>query len=535
MKKINWQAPLKLFDVAQTRHLETLATAQNLDPDSLMEKAGLAIAQLALALKPYASCHWIFCGPGNNGGDGLEAATHLHAWGQKVRVVLWQPHLDRPTDSKKALKKIQSLGMAIQDHLPLAEDFQANDLIIDALLGVGLRHNFPVNESASEANNQRIEDWIADVYSVGLPVLAVDTPSGLNANTGQFQDATLQTQNIQASHTLQLLNAKPGCFTAHGRDACGTLWLDVLGTEALQEITPCCAVLNHPPMRRFSGLHASHKGTFGDVAIVGGEALNVRGMGMTGAVDLAASAALHAGAGRVMTCYLMNKALGAIHQNLQDEASWSHNPVQPEIMSRSFDALDLSTGVVVCGCGGGVAIQKVLPQVLQETTQLVLDADALNAISQDASLEDLLKKRARLNRVTVITPHPLEAARLLKKDTADVQQDRLQAAKELALLFECTVVLKGSGTIIAKVGQTPVINPTGNARLATAGTGDVLAGLVGARLAQGLTDFESACAAVFEHGQAADLFQGASLTASTLAQLIRGPQTASLSPSQYGT
>ena len=132
-----------------------------------MEKAGMAIAQLALAVKPYASCHWIFCGPGNNGGDGLEAATHLHAWGQKVRVVLWQPHLDRPTDSKKALKKVQSLGMAIQDHLPLAEDFQANDLIIDALLGVGLRHNFPVNESASEANNQRIEDWIADVYSVG--------------------------------------------------------------------------------------------------------------------------------------------------------------------------------------------------------------------------------------------------------------------------------------------------------------------------------------------------------------------------------
>ena len=248
-----------------------------------MEKAGLAIAQLALAVKPYASCHWIFCGPGNNGGDGLEAATHLHAWGQKVRVVLWQPYLDRPTDSKKALKKVKSLGLPIQDHLPLAEDFQANDLIIDALLGVGLRHNSPANESASEANNQRIEDWIADVYSAGLPVFAVDTPSGLNANTGQFQDATLQTKCIQAAHTLQLLNAKPGCFTAHGRDACVTLWLDVLGTEVLQESTPCSAVLNHPPMLRFSGLHASHKGTSGAVAIVGGEALNVRGMGLTGA------------------------------------------------------------------------------------------------------------------------------------------------------------------------------------------------------------------------------------------------------------
>jgi len=104
LKKINWQTPLKLFDVAQTRQLEALAS-NNLSGCSLMEQAGLAIAKLAMAVKPFANCHWIFCGPGNNGGDGLEAAVHLHQWGQKVIVVLWQPKQKRPADSEIALKK----------------------------------------------------------------------------------------------------------------------------------------------------------------------------------------------------------------------------------------------------------------------------------------------------------------------------------------------------------------------------------------------------------------------------------------------
>lgn len=534
MKKIDGSAPLKLFDVAQTRQLERLAQAEHLDPPSLMEKAGLAIAKLAMAIKPHASCHWIFCGPGNNGGDGLEAATHLHAWGQKVRVVVWQPHSDRPADSEKAFKKVQAMGIAIQDALPLPEDLQAEALMIDALLGVGLRsvdsQKATLNEPIHALRQERIEDWIACVYRVGQMVLAVDTPSGLNADTGQFQDATLNSQHIQATHTLQLLNAKTGCFTAHGRDACGTLWLETLGTDALQEMAPSSARLNQPVVRRFSNLHASHKGTFGDVSVVGGETLNVRGMGMTGAVDLAASAALHVGAGRVMTCYLNDITTDSKTTIFQSVGESLNRPSQPEIMPRRLDALKLDEGAIVCGCGGGIAIQNVLPQILQQSSKLVLDADALNAIAKDPWLQELLKKRAQSHKETVITPHPLEAARLLNTDSNHVQKDRLLAANTLAHMFECTVVLKGSGSIIARTGHTPAINPTGSARLATAGTGDVLAGLIGARLAQGYSDFDGACTAVYEHGQAADLYQGASLTAGTLAQLIRGPQMASSSP-----
>jgi len=516
LKKINWQEPLALLDVAQTRQLESLGMARVNSGPSLMAQAGLAVAKLALAIKPFAPCYWIFCGPGNNGGDGLEAAKHLHLWGRQVRVVLWQPELKRPSDAANALMGVNALGIAVQAMLPSKLD--SKDLCIDAMLGVGLRSTSSTSSlSPSEA---LMQTWIDGLYQLGADVLAVDVPSGLNANTGQFQNKSggvhIQDKHIQAKHTLQLLTAKPGCFTAHGRDACGTQWLETLGCEDLQVSLQATALLNSPPRSHSKPMHASHKGTFGDVAIIGGDSVDIRGMGMTGAVDLAASSALHAGAGRVMACYLPS-----------DASSSPQKPRLAEIMHRHFSALNLKIGAIVCGCGGGEAVRQVLPKVLQESMCLVLDADALNAIAKDPWLRDLLRLRAAKKWSTVITPHPLEAARLLNTSSTDVQNDRLHAAQTLAENLKCTVVLKGSGTVIAKAGTTPVINPTGNARLATGGTGDVLAGVMGARMAQGLGEFEAACAAVFEHGEVADEWRLPTLTAGKLAELIRGPQTAS--------
>ena len=421
MKKINAQEALHLFDVAQTRQLETLAKAQISDSPPLMQRAGLAIAQLAMAIKPFAACHWIFCGPGNNGGDGLEAATHLHLWGQKVCVVLWQPHQLRPVDAQLALQKVRSLGIELRSELDFKQHIQSADLVIDALLGIGLRtqadHADQANQSKAVKSDHppHIQTWIAAAYGTNADVLAVDIPSGLNANTGNFDDALLQNapscSTLHATHTLQLLNAKPGCFTAHGRDACGTQWLDTLGIDSVPHGLTSVARLNTLPLSNLKHLHASHKGTFGDVTVVGGESVQARGLGMTGAVDLATSAALHAGAGRVMACYLSN-----------------HVPpgLQTEVMLRSFEALELKQGVVVCGCGGGLAIQKVLPKVLQESTQLVLDADALNAIAKDPWLQDLMRQRGLKKMATIITPHPLEAARLLNTDTLDLAQELRQ-------------------------------------------------------------------------------------------------------------
>jgi hydroxyethylthiazole kinase-like uncharacterized protein yjeF len=236
------------------------------------------------------------------------------------------------------------------------------------------------------------------------------------------------------------------------------------------------------------------------VAVIGGAP------GMAGAALLAASAALHSGAGRVFVGLLDGGSLGV-------------HPQQPELMFRPPNGLKLHALSVVCGCGGGEAVRALLPRVLGEAARAVLDADALNAIATDTALQAMLRARTAQGLPTVLTPHPLEAARLLGCSTTHIQAHRLAAAQQLAERFACVVVLKGSGTVVAAPLQIPSINPTGNARLATAGTGDVLAGMVGARLAMGQYALAAACEAVYAHGLAADRWPaGVPLTASALAK-----------------
>jgi hydroxyethylthiazole kinase-like uncharacterized protein yjeF len=185
---------------------------------------------------------------------------------------------------------------------------------------------------------------------------------------------------------------------------------------------------------------------------------------------------------------------------------------RPELMGRSSwwtsAPAVLGASTVVCGCGGGTAVRDALPPLLSHAARLVLDADALNVIATDTALQTLLGARGahgKYGQSTVLTPHPLEAARLLGVDVATVQADRLLAASRLAQRFGATVILKGSGSVLAAPGRLPAINPTGNALLATAGTGDVLAGWIGGRWAQGGDAFEAAAAACWQHGHAADV------------------------------
>ena len=503
---------LALHDCAATRRIEQAAAAA-LPPHTLMQRAGLATARLALAISPHARRIWLACGPGNNGGDGLEAAMHLQQWGLNP-VVTWLGAPDQaPPDARASWQRAVAAGVRFADQPPA--DLGPQDLCIDALLGIG----------AARAPAGRMADWLRRLHSGPAPLLALDLPTGLDADTGwsQAQEAIhliavraystrTSGQNglktVPQHHTLSLLTLKPGLFTAHGRDACGQLWFDDLGVAAaLREAEPPTAWLSGAPTPA-ARPHASHKGSFGDVAVIGGEALAARGMGMTGAALLAASAALHGGAGRVLV-------------SLLDDGAITHIPTQPELMLRRFERLELQALTVVCGCGGGDAVSAVLPAVLHAAPRLVLDADALNVIAADATLQTALRQRAAAGQATVLTPHPLEAARLLGRTSAEVQQHRLRAAVQLADRFACTVVLKGSGTVIATPGQAPLINPTGNARLATAGTGDVLAGLIGARLAAGQTADQAASAAVYLHGRAADCWPAAStLTAGTLARRL---------------
>lgn len=468
MLKIDLTLRQALYSAATTRCLEQAAQAA-LPTHTLMQRAGLAVAQLALAVAPHAQRLWIACGPGNNGGDGLEAALHLQRWG-KSPVVTWLGDLDKtPPDAAASYQRARQAGVTFSDTPPAHFDFS-----VDALLGMGADAREPTGYMA---------EWIQQMNASHAPVLAVDLPTGLQADTG-----VMSAISVQATHTLSLLTLKPGLFTGHGRDATGTVWLADLDigrdAGAMPNLaTPTAWLAGAPKMavRR----HASHKGSYGDVAVIGGAP------GMTGAALLAASAALHAGAGRVF--------LG-----LLDGGSLTVDMTQPELMFRALDTLNFESMVVVCGCGGGEAVRGPLVQVLASASPVVLDADALNAIAGDTQLQTLLIARAQQQRSTVLTPHPLEAARLLGSTAAQVQNDRLNSAQQLAQHFGCTLILKGSGTVIAAPGQTPMINPSGNARLASAGTGDVLAGMVGACLARGLTAFESACQAVYQHGLTAD-------------------------------
>ncbi|QEA11911.1 NAD(P)H-hydrate dehydratase [Comamonas flocculans] len=503
MRAVGTLERLPLHASAATRALEAGAAAR-LPAHTLMQRAGQALAALGHALAPHARSVWVVCGPGNNGGDGLLAAALLQGRGLTVSATLLAEPRQLPEDAAWAWRQACAAGVAFVDGAPT---LAAQDLCIDALLGLGL-----TSAARPQPPAPRLLQALRQLRASGATVLCADLPSGLVADTGcrapGFEDLP---PAAGALHTLSLLTLHPGLFTAQGRDAAGTLWWDDLQTDTSAE--PACALLCGRP-RPAERAHASHKGSFGDVAILGGEGLSARGMGMTGAAVLAGLAALHAGAGRVLLALLDDGATQAL-------------PDWPELMLRRPDALALQHGSVVCGCGGGLAVAPLLARVLAEATRLVLDADALNALAQSAPLQQALAARAsQPGRATVLTPHPLEAARLLGTSAGEVQADRLRAASALAERYRCTVVLKGSGSVIAAPEQTPCINPTGNALLATAGTGDVLAGLIGARLAgapaaDAASVQQLACDACWQHGALADHWPaGRALTAAALARAL---------------
>ncbi len=493
-----------LRSVASTLSLEQSAGV-TLPAHSLMQRAGLSVARLVCALAPHARTVWLACGPGNNGGDGLEAAMHLQHWGYNPVVTWLGDAAHCPNDALASLQRARQAGVRFATEPPAQMD-----VAVDALLGIGnastASHIAP--QSAARPLPDAMHACLLHMHAHAATIVCVDLPSGLHADTGCYTDTEFATQLIAAQANykrsaalfcLSLLSLKPGLFTAQGRDAAGQIWFDDLQVASSPE--PDAWLTGQSDTTPAKRLHASHKGSYGDVAVIGGTA------GMTGAALLAARAALHSGAGRVFVSLL--------------DACMAVDSSQPELMFRATDALDLRTSTIVCGCGGGQAVQSVLPRVLSDTQRLVLDADALNAISEDASLHQLLLHRHGRGYTTVLTPHPLEAARLLGTNTHAVQSQRLHAAQQLADRYHCSVVLKGSGSIIATAGHIPSVNPTGSGQLATAGTGDVLAGMVGAALAR-LPDHRGSvhravCRAVFQHGLAADHWPpGHSLTAGAL-------------------
>lgn len=463
-----------LHDGSASRQVEHAALAAAA-PQALMARAGLAVARLAVAVAGGTRQAWVACGPGNNGGDGLVAARHLQALGWQVQVTLLGDDARRPADAAWALQQAQQAGVHIGTALPA--DDAAPGLAIDALLGLG----------SQRAPQGAIADAVRRLQAVQGPVLAVDLPTGLCADTGTLLGAAA----VRAHHTLALLTLKPGLFTAQGRDHAGRIWLDTLG--APPDAAWATAWLTGPELLQRAlpaRAHAQHKGSFGDVLVLGGAP------GMGGAALLAARAALTAGAGRTLLARL--------------DGDTRPDTLRPELMPRTLaDALQpalLQRATVVCGCGGGQAVAAHMPAVLQHAGRLVLDADGLNAVAADPALRRQLAARADAGLPSVLTPHPLEAARLLGVSTAVVQGNRLAHAAALSGLLGLVVVLKGSGSVVAAPDRPPQINPTGNARLGTGGSGDVLAGWLGGLWSQ-LPSGDAALAAaasVWLHGRAAE-------------------------------
>ncbi len=459
----------RLYRSASLRRIEAANAAE-----PLMQRAGAAAAAWAAELaiqreRPVL----VLAGPGNNGGDAFEAARLLRERFFATCVVFAGDPLRLPTDAAAAYKRFSDAGGTVTGEIP---DNGRWSLIIDGLFGIGLER----------APAENYADWITSANRLAArdacPLLALDCPSGLNADTGQAFDPC-----IRASHTITFIGAKPGLLTSEGPDHCGEIRVASLDLLA----TPDVPADGHRVTLSDFAAHAgprqlnSHKGSFGSAGVLGGA------HSMVGAAFLAGRAALKLGAGRV---YL----------GLLDPQPPACDLLQPELMLRRPQALfqaDLTA--LACGPGLGDSLEatELLEAAIASELPLLLDADALNLVASEGNLQVALASR---NNPAILTPHPAEAARLLESTTAEVQGDRIAAALEIAERYHCHVALKGCGTVIAAVNGRWWINSTGNPGMATAGMGDVLSGLIVALLAQGWPVDAALLAGVHLHGAAAD-------------------------------
>jgi len=455
-----------VLDVAEVRALEVQYGAL-----PLMELAGLASAEAARRMAgDRGGPIVVLAGPGNNGGDAFVAARWLMSWFHDVKVVFAGDAQRLPPDAAAAWQAFVAAGGATAP----AVDGARPALIIDGLFGIGLTR--PTDGACAA--------WIEWANGAGAPILSLDIPSGLDANTGTAQGAT-----IRATATATFIARKPGLLTADGPDHCGEISVHSLGLEVPS--TSRGHQLDWPTLEAMLPVVLArrsrnvNKGTFGTLGILGGTE------GMGGALILAGRAAMRTGAGKVWLGFLMADPP-------KIDAS------MPELMLRhAGPVLDANPDALVVGPGLGQsdAARSLLQRALAWPIPIALDADALNLIARDPTL--LAATRSR-SAPTLATPHPGEAARVLATSVENVQSDRMGAARELAQRLAANVVLKGAGSVLAHPDGTWDINASGGPALATAGSGDVLSGLLGALLAQGLPAKTALRYAVCLHGATAD-------------------------------
>lgn len=446
-----------VYRAADIRTVERRVPSSN-----LMERAGDAAFALLRARWPHARRVAVLVGPGNNGGDGRVVARFAAAAGFSVTV--------------------------ISGSVP--QPFGDVDVIVDGLFGIGL------NRAPDDAASALIE--AANAHAA--PVLALDIPSGLDADTGRAPGAV-----VHADATISFIAYKRGLFTGAGPRCCGRVFVDGLGVPAaaFDGLTPVATVLapGHAPALLGRRAPDAHKGMFGHVLVIGGRA------GMGGAARLAGEAALRCGAGLVSIAAAPGAAaaIGAGRPELMVHACESADALAPLLARATVIALGPGLGTDAWAQAlTGVAFRANLP--------VVVDADALNLLAASPF------RRADW----ILTPHPGEASRLLGIPAAEVQADRFAAVDALVAKTGGVVVLKGAGTMVGAPGTMPSISTAGNAGMASGGMGDVLTGVIAALRAQRLESVQSACAGVQLHGDAGD--------AASLARGARGLVARDLMP-----
>ncbi len=495
-----------LVTASESRQFDQLAEKAGLPSLVLMENAALRIAEVLqqhFELDPPKRIV-IVCGKGNNGGDGMALARHLSNIGFQVQVFLLAEPSELKGDAATNYKVAVNIGIPIQpivssEQLPqLIEPLQSADLVVDALLGTG------------------ITGEVRGLYAEVIPlithhasrILSVDIPSGINSDTGEICGVA-----VRADATVTLGAVKLGLMLFPGADYAGDLFVGSLGIPD--------SLLTKLNIRRFVATHElvqrvlpprhpnTHKGDYGRVLIVGGAP------GMTGAAIMAGKAALRAGAGLAQVALPQSLNI-AIEASALEVMSFplpetDAGTIAPEALNVLSPRLEWADVIAVgCGISRNERTQTFVRQLVAQVDKpMVIDADGLIAL---AGHSEILRQRKSL---TVLTPHPGEMAALLQTSTEAVQRDRVGTAIKAASEFKSIVVLKGARTITASPDGTMFVNPTGNAGMATGGSGDVLTGMIAALLAQTivrqspvpnpLSLIEAVTAAVFLHGLAGDI------------------------------
>lgn len=487
---------MKIVTAHQMRELDRRTIQEaGVSGKTLMERAGAGV--VSAMEETFGSLKGktvtVFCGKGNNGGDGFVVARLLRQRRSDVRVCLLAQARDLKGDAKLMHQRfIKGGGRSKVLSAPSTDHVQQlgrnSHVLVDALLGTGT--SSPVTGPYHEA--------IQAINASGAPIVAVDLPSGIDADTGE----TLGTA-VQADLTVTFGNPKLGLFLGTGIDHAGRLHCVDIGIPSqyvedlrlpIELLTPAM-IRPWLPKRRAS----SHKGTFGHAGIIAGSS------GKSGAATLAAKAALRAGAGLV-TVATPSSVQAIVASGTPEVMTVPLPETIDHTLSRQ--ALPLMQTFLqsrsATGIGPGLSTQAetvdvVRTLIAQCDRPLVIDADALNAL---VGQTNLLRSRPIS---PILTPHPGEMARLLEESTADVNRNRLEVARDFAHTHSSIVVLKGARTIMAHPDGATSISPTGNPGMATAGTGDVLTGILAGLLAQGVAPWEAAQSGVFLHGLAGDL------------------------------